>query len=291
MVTLSEWVSSWIDRRTLRLAPSTISGYRGNLRRYIIPSPAGSLPIDHIAPEDLIVLLSPIVARGHTRQAQLVQILLGAALKDAVRRQIIAVNPMILLDRIQHKSNVTAWLTPEQAKKLLSTSRERGDPFYPAWLLGLCCGLRRGEILGLKWTDIETDELHVRRQHIRIDGKTLETPPKSLTSIRDIPLPHGLARQLFSYRGISPYVVNATADQLAGALDHALKMADLPKISLHGLRHTMAATAASEGIPIKVLQQLMGHAHYSTTADLYAHIDRFAIEKASRTIATRLEIA
>ena len=104
MVTLANWVQSWIERRTIRLRPSTISGYKGSLRRYIIPSPVGSMPLNEIAPEDLIVLLSPIVGRGYTRQAQLVQILVGAALKDAARQRIIEWNPMECVDRIQHKS-------------------------------------------------------------------------------------------------------------------------------------------------------------------------------------------
>ena len=291
MVSLSMWVQSWIERRSIRLRPSTISGYKGSLRRYITPSPVGDLPLDAVAPEDLIVLLSPIVAKGYTRQAQLVQILLGAALRDAVKRRIIPWSPMDAVDKIQHKSKFTAWLTPDQSAQLLRSARDAGDPLYIAWLLGLCCGLRRGEILGLRRSDVDFEGgvLHVRRQLIRVDGKLLETVPKTMNSVRDIPLPTVVADQLrFVTRD---RIVPATADRLQNGLEAACRRADVPRITLHGLRHSMAAVAASEGVAIKVLQEIMGHAQYSTTADVYAHVDRTAVRIAARRVAARLEIA
>lgn len=291
MVTLSAWVRSWIERRSIRLKASTISGYKGSLRRYITPSVVGDLPLDKIAPEDLIVLLSPIVAKGYTRQAQLVQILVGAALKDAVRQRIIPWNPMDCVDRIQHKSKLTPWLTPDQSAQLLRSAREAGDPLYPAWLLGLCCGLRRGEILGLKMSDVDFSAgwIHIRRQLVRVDGKLMETTPKSAASIRDIPLPEVLSDQLrFLAR---ERIILATPDGLQAALDDACARANVPRITLHGMRHSMAAVAATEGIAIKDLQEIMGHAQYSTTADVYAHVDRTAVRKAAGRVAARLEIA
>lgn len=292
MVTLSSWVQSWIERRSIRLRPSTISGYKGSLRRYITPSAVGSLPLDSISPEDLIVLLSPIVGRGFTRQAQLVQILVNAALKDAVRQRIIPWNPMECVDKIQHKSRMTPWLTPDQSAQLLRSARSAGDPFFIAWQLGLYCGLRRGEILGLRWSDIDLSAglIHIRRQLIRVDGKILETPPKSATSIRDVDLPDTLADQL-RFRRCGHRVVMATPDGLQNALDAACLRAGVPRITLHGLRHSMAAVAATEGVEIKVLQEIMGHAQYTTTADVYAHVDRTAVRKAVRKVAARLEIA
>ncbi len=275
----------------MQLAPSTVSGYKGSLRRYITPSPVGDLPLEAVTPEDLIVLLSPIVAKGYTRQAQLVQILLGAALKDAVKRRILPWSPMDAVDKIQHRSTMTAWLTPDQAVELLRSAREAADPLLPAWILGFCCGLRRGEILGLKMEDIDfaAGVIHIRRQLIRVDGKVLETAPKTITSIRDIPLPATLSDQLrFIGRD---RIVQATPDGLQNGLTQACRRARVPRISLHGMRHTMAAVAATEGISIKVLQEIMGHAQYSTTADIYAHVDRKAVFAAAQTIGARLEIA
>lgn len=290
MVILSVWVSSWIERRSIRLRPSTISGYRGSLRRYIEPSAVGDLPLDEIQPEDLIVLLSPIVGKGYTRQAQLVQILVGAALKDAVRQRIISWNPMDLVDRIQHRPEMTPWLTPDESVQLLKSAREAADPLLDAWILGLCCGLRRGEILGLLAEDVDhaAGVLHVRRQLVRVDGRIFESPPKSFASVRDVPLPQELSDRL---RWRAGRVVNVSAGRLQDALEAACRRAGVPRITLHGLRHSMAAVAAVEGVPIKVLQEIMGHAQYTTTADVYAHVDRTAVRIATRTVAARLEIA
>ena len=300
MVTLSAWVQSWIDRRTMRLAPSTLSGYRRMWRKYVEPSEAGRLEMDAVEPEDLIVMLSPIIAQGHTRAAQLVQVLVGAALRDACRRRVLGWNPMDCVDRVQHHRERTAWLTTEQARQLLKATE--GEPFYAAWLLMLCCGLRRGEMLGLKWEDVDLDRrlLHVRRQRIRVDGQILETKPKTEASIREIPLADPLMDFLGQHWGEGCYDLGGdvpTSDkQLEKALDGALNRAKLPHVSLHGLRHTMASTAAGQGILIKVLQEIMGHAQYTTTADVYAHIDRREVLHASKIVAfatfgARLEIA
>lgn len=292
MVSLTAWVESWIDGRSIRLKPSTIDGYKGNLRRYIAPHPIGSMPIGEIAPEHIIVLLAPIVAKGYTRQAQLVQILLGAAFKAAVKQRILTYNPVDCVDKVQHSAKYTPWLTAEQARQFLRCARQRNDPFLLAWELGLVCGLRRGEILGLKCQDIDFDrmQLHVCRQRIQLHGQLIEAPPKSRTSVRMIPISARMADQL-RFQRRDGYLIDCSVGTLCRALESALTAAQLPRITLHGLRHTMAAVAASDGVPIKILQQIMGHAQFSTTADVYAHVDLLALRGAALQIATRLEIA
>lgn len=295
---LSEMVKSWINKRALNLAPSTISGYRTLLRKYIEPVAIGSREADDLNEQDMLTLLRPLVEAGHTRQAQLLQTLVSAVLKDAVKRRELAFNPMDTVERIRHRARSTAWLTVEQAQRLLASSAANHDPYYLAWLLMLCCGLRRGEILGLRWTDIDFDRalLHIERQKITIEGRLITTRPKSSASVRDIPLDTHLLSLLRLQRvGDGDILPGVTETKLHKGLDRALIAAELPRITLHGLRHSMAAVAAGEGIPIKILQGLMGHAHYTTTADIYAHVDqqprRMAAESiALRLIGTRLEI-
>ena len=296
MATLSEWVESWIDRRSIRLAPSTLSGYRRIYRKYLLPSKIADIELQNVGSEDLIFLLTPLIREGHTRQAQIFQKLLNAVLKDAVKQRIIAFNPMDSVDRIKHHRKRMNWLDLDDARKLLESAKESGDPYYLAWLLALCCGLRRGELLGLRWSDIDLRNgiLHIQRQRQRVDGQIYERAPKSESSIRDIPIDGALVRELLHYRQISPYVISgdgqnpATDKQLEHALDKAIARANVPRVTLHGLRHTMAATAATEGISIKLLQMIMGHAQYSTTADIYAHVDSRAIRAAVSTISTAI---
>lgn len=291
-------VKAWIDARALNRAPSTVYGYRTLHKKYIQPTTVGGMEATDLDESDMIALIRPLIEAGHTRQAQLLQILVSAVLKDAVRRREIAYNPMDGIERIKHQSKQTAWLTVDQAKRLLEISQANKDPLYLAWLLMLCCGLRRGELLGLRWTDIDWGRqlLHIERQRLRIDGHIIITRPKSAASVREIPLDAHLLALLRLYRrGDGDIMQGVSEIMLHEGLDRALIAAGLPRITLHGLRHTMAAVAAGEGVPIKILQGLMGHAHYQTTADIYAHVDqkprRMAAESiAFQLIGTRLEI-
>ena len=272
---LKDCVKSWIDARTLSRAPSTISGYNRLYRLYIVDTRVGGMVLDDLDGSDMIELLSPLIRRGCTRQAQLLQVLVSAALRQAVRKRLLTWSPMDEVEKVGHVSKLSAWLTVDQARQLLATSAAAGDPYYVAWLLMLCCGLRRGEMLGLRWSDIDRGRrlLHVERQKIEIDGEVLITRPKSACSVRDIPLNEMLLNRIPLHRGKDADILKGVSrTMLANALDRAIIRAAVPRVTLHGLRHTMAATAAEDSISVKVLQTLLGHAHFQTTADIYAHV-------------------
>ena len=295
---LRECVKTWIDARTLSRAPSTISGYNRLYRLYIVDTRVGGMVLDDLDGSDMIELLSPLIRRGCTRQAQLLQVLVSAALRQAVRKRLLTWSPMDEVEKVGHVSKLSAWLTVDQARQLLATSAAAGDPYYVAWLLMLCCGLRRGEMLGLRWSDIDRRRqlLHVERQKIEIDGDVLITRPKSACSVRDIPLNETILNRIPLHRGKDADILKGVSrSMLANALDRAIIRADVPRITLHGLRHTMAATAAEDSISVKVLQTLLGHAHFQTTADIYAHVSETpriqAISAISQSLlGARLEI-
>ena len=288
---LRECVRSWIDARTLSRAPSTISGYNRLYRLYIVNTRVGGMVLEDLDGSDMIELLSPLIRRGCTRQAQLLQVLVSAALRQAVKKRLLTWSPMDEVEKISHVSKLSAWLTIDQARQLLATSAAAGDRYYIAWLLMLCCGLRRGEMLGLRWSDIDRRRqlLHVERQKIEIDGQILVTRPKSACSVRDIPLNETILNRIPLHRGrdadIMPRVSRA---MLAHALDLAIIRADVPRVTLHGLRHTMAATAAEDSVSVKVLQTLLGHAHFQTTADIYAHVNETPRIQAIQVISDSL---
>lgn len=292
-----DYVSSWINAR-LNLAPSTISGYKTLHRLYIAGTRVGGIPVDDLDGSDMIELLRPLLDRGCTRQAQLLQVLVSAVLRSAVKKRLIYWSPMDEVDHVKHCSKVTPWLTVDQARQLLASSAEAKDPYYVAWLLMMCCGLRRGEMLALRWSDIDEarKELHIVRQKIDIEGQTLITRPKSAHSVRDIPLADDLLSVLrLQPRPHDDILHGVTRKMFADALERALYRADLPRVTLHGLRHTMASVAAEDGVQVKILQSLMGHAHYQTTADIYAHVNQLPRIEAAKLIThsllgARLEI-
>lgn len=295
---LVDTVERWISARELNRAASTISGYRRLTRKYIQPTQIGAMEVCTLTESEMIQLLRPLILRGYTRQAQLLQVLVSAALRDAVRRREIGYNPMDGVEKVQHQPRMAAWLTVDQAAQLLASSEQRNDPLYLAWLLMLCCGLRRGEMLGLRWDDVDWQraQLNIERQQITVDRSTIITRPKTRKSVRQIPLDdHVLTMLRLHQNGDGAILKGVTAKMLHDGLDRALAAAGVPRVTLHGLRHTMAATAAGEGVAIKILQGLMGHAHYQTTADIYAHVDlqprrQAAAVIAARLLGTRLEI-
>ena len=297
-MTLSEIVKAWIDARTLSRAPSTISGYNRLLRLYIANTRVGGMELSELDGSDMIELLAPLIRRGCTRQAQLLQVLVSAALRQAVRKRLLSWSPMDEVENVSHVSRITPWLTVDQARQLLASSAAADDPYYIAWLIMLCCGLRRGEMLALRWSDIDRQRsmLHVERQKIEIDGITMITRPKSKTSVRDIPLDEALLTHLPLHRGKDCDILpGVSCKMLADGLERAVQLAGVPRVTLHGLRHSMAATAAGDGVPVKVLQTLLGHAHFQTTADIYAHVNQEPRIQAVRLISnsllgTRLEI-
>lgn len=140
------------------------------------------------------------------------------------------------------------------------------------------CGLRRGEALGLQWSDIDANSglLHVRRQRLRIDGSYLARPLKSAASLRDLPLPAPVLSELAAFhsaqgvRALGGWIVDLSPEGLARAHAAALTAAGLPHVTLHGLRHSMATVAVDAGCPVRVLQSILGHSRYTLTADLYA---------------------
>lgn len=281
------WFSAWLSLRAGALAPRTVDCYRDLYRLYIGPA-FGSCDLSEVSAARITTMLANICASGHTRTAVLVHAVLRRALADAQRCGHVSASPMADVPRPAHRPKPAAWLAPETIPAYVAAASR--SPYRVAWLLALCCGLRRGEICGLRWEDIDFKArvIHVRNQRQRLaSGQIVDRPPKSAAGIRDIPIPADVLPALRAARSIGGYVVISprtarpiTPNGLDQAHAHLLASAGLDHVRLHDIRHTMGAVAIREAIPIKVLQYLLGHAHYSTTADIYAHVDTDAARAA-----------
>lgn len=270
---VKDYMDEWLVLRSAALAPRTVDQYTDLIRRYINPS-IGWRQIGFLSPAHIQTMLADICASGHTRTAELVFVLLRCALGQAVRLRRISCNPCDAVMRPKHlQQQGKAWSDAEILAYLSAISSHKHRlPF----LMAIRCGLRRGEICGLRWCDVDFSNriLHVCNQRQRLaDGRIIDLPPKSRAGIRDVPIPRDMVPMLMHDRQLSGYVCSVTPSGLDLAHRRLLSGLSLPYIRLHDLRHTMATAATRHGASMRALQQVLGHAHYSTTADRYTHPD------------------
>ncbi|WP_406077297.1 tyrosine-type recombinase/integrase [Micromonospora sp. NBC_00858] len=228
----------------------------------------------------------------------------------AVNWGLIARNVAVSVQPPTLPHNEVSPLTVEEARQLLAAAR--GDRMEARWVIGLSLGLRQGEVLGLWWEDIDLDAatLRVRRQltRARSAGEKLSFGPlKSARSMRVLPLPTALVvalrrhqrRQLEERNALGgawadPRLVFASTT--GGPVDHrndtrafkALLVAAnvrceeaaaadgstrlVPKVRLHDLRHTAATLLLAQGVPARVLMELLGHSQIGITMNIYSHV-------------------
>lgn len=287
-MTVAQWFSQWIELRAAALAPRTLECYRDQLRLHIAPA-IGARKLTALKPEHISRMLSDLIAAGQSRTAQLCFVLVRAALTAAVRDRRIRHNPCDALSPPRHRPAPPKWWTPEELRTFVAKTAH--SPFCAAWQLALCCGLRRGELIGLRWLDVDRSAglLRIRNQRQRITGVgVIDAPPKSASGVRDIPIPPGLMQILDEHAvsqqaaalliGIKPvYVVSPdgrpiSPEAIGDALAADIAAAGVRPINLHGLRHSMATLALSLGVSMRVLQTILGHSSYSTTANIYTHV-------------------
>ena len=170
------------------------------------------------------------------------------------------------------------------------------------YYIELATGLRRGELLGLKWSDIDLEHgsLRVQRQIARIDGEIVEGPLKTKNAYRTLPLSADAISVLKMQKckvGNSEWVFPSPAggpmspDSVLHMLQRVLKRAGLPRIRFHDLRHTFATMALQNGVDAKTVSSMLGHYSAGFTLDTYAHVTTDAQLKAAQTMGNILSRA
>ena len=171
---------------------------------------------------------------------------------------------------------------------------------FELYYIDLATGLRRGELLGLKWSDIDLDNgiLHIRRQIMRQNGQVIEAPLKTKNSYRSVPIGTGaievLEKQKKKIGNTSEYVFPSptggpmSPDSVLHMLQRVLKRAGLERIRFHDLRHTFSVLALQNGVDIKTLSAMLGHYSAGFTLDTYAHVTTSMQTKAANTVSSFL---
>lgn len=291
-ITLYEWLGLWMDAEIEPCrAETTVNGYWNIIRNHIRPA-LGAVRLSRLSPELINGYyqwlgaekgLSPNTIRKH-------HVLLHTALKAACRQGVLPANPAQRATPPQAASTDVQYYTPARLGRLL---REvEGLPLELPVRLACCLGLRRSELLGLRWRDVDLQAglLSVRWVRTTVGYRVVEKAPKTADSCRTMSIRAldgllGLLRRLRAVRrqgGIpcSPddyLVLNADGEPwhpnaLSMDLAHFVEQRQLPPITFHGLRHTFASMANSARVPMYQISRAMGHSSPNITQRIYTHL-------------------
>lgn len=227
-----------------------------------------------------------------------------SALEKAVQEGLIRINPAIGCKLPPKKSREMKVLTPNEIVRFLDRAKEEG--YYELFLLELGTGMRRGEILALKWSDLNfiIGELRINKQITALHGELLISEPKTKASIRMVILPPSLLQILSEYKKtvdsewIFPSPIDSTRPRTPSAVRNRLQLilerAGCPRVRFHDFRHTFATMALENGMDVKTLSTTIGHVSSATTIDIYSHIadtmQRQAAAKIDRQIGGRQKL-
>lgn len=298
--TVGEWLTFWLDQiAAAKVRPSTLRGYRTYVTRYLIPL-LGARRLDRLTPEHVEQAWKHMLERGgkdgralSSTSAHQAHRILARALKVAQQRGYVQRNVATLVDAPQPADVEIQPLTVPEAKQVLRAAAE--TPRMAArWSVALALGLRQGEALGLLWDRVDLDDgvVHVRQALSRQTGEGLILGPvKSRAGKRDIPLPPELLVQLRAHRTMqnaerlaagsqwheggfvfcSPFgkPIDPRADWRAWK--DLLDAAGVPDYRLHDARHTAATLLLAQGVPMRVVMEILGHSQISVTMR-YQHV-------------------
>ncbi len=315
----------WLPIQKSRVRHSTYDSYRRNIELHVLPA-LGRRPIERLTPDDIDVFYATLLTEGRKKPTaskansrrgtsktptgdgtevddkpvglapktvRNIHLMLNKAMNDAQRKGIVIRNVVSLADaptlRNRQEGNIKAW-DVKQLRTFLDSVRDHR--LHPAFHLSSHTGMRRGEVLGLRWCDVDFDakRLSVRQALVSIAYDVEISDVKTRTGRRTIDLDPVTVDVLKAWRmeraeekgGVDPsddelvfvkpdgsWIHPQTFSQV---LDRKVAKLDVPTISLHDLRHTHATLLLKAGVPVKVVSERLGHANVAFTMAIYQHV-------------------
>mgnify|MGYP005814676043 FL=1 len=301
----------WLPSLQAHVRATTLAGYSRHVRVYLVPQ-LGGIRLDRLTGADLAAFYGRLRKEGvkgkplAENTVARIHATVSRALADAVETRLRATNPARDLPRNvrprQGRSgggDLRYW-TPGQLGTFLTLARDSEPRFYPLARLAAYSGMRRGEVVGLRWADVDLDAgcLYVRQTMTTADdlergtgtkvvtgqpksgkGRRVDLDPETVTVLRSwrrrqaedrMVLTgawpgHGL---VFTREDGSPI----HPDYASTVFDRLVRQSGLARITFHGLRHTHATILLAKGLPVKVVSERLGHATVQITLDTYAHV-------------------
>ncbi len=281
-----------------RLAPKTRFDYRNYSESYIRPL-LGTRKVRDITPEVVVAWQRSLMKGGGVKAGKglapntvrRARAPFSGAMKLAVDSGVIAVNPLVAARPPRVARSIPRHWTPEEARQFLGLME--GDRTYPIWAFLLGSGLRIGELVSLRWPNVDLER---RRVHVVefVSGLGYDMVPsagKSRDAVRTVDLDDGLVRVLRAQRKLQAEERLAAANFIesdhvftrqSGGPYHPVNLSKLlgrmtvevglPRLTAHGLRHTCATLMLANGVPPKVAAERLGHADPTLFTNLYSHV-------------------
>lgn len=316
-ILFGEWVNRWLELFVKpKVRQSTYAKYQINTRTHIVPA-LGHIELQKLTTEHIQEFYNE---KAQTHSSSVIAILhqiINGSLKQAVKQRVVLNNPAEYTERPQVRYREVEPLTEEEVSKFLQAAR--GDRLYAAFLLDLFTGLRRGELLALRWSDVDfkAGTITVRESLSRVEiepGKTelVFSEPKTESGKRTIPLLPEVVQELKRHKArqneerlffgreyedndlvfCTPTGKPIDPRNFLRKLKGILKKAGLrEEIRVHTLRHTFGNVIAQAGENPRNLQALMGHADIRTTLGTYCHSGLDDKRRAVEKLAPFLNVA
>lgn len=304
-IILQDWIDTWLTQyKTNDCRPATLERYYGIYRNYIKNSEIGVVKLKDLKASNLQAFYNGLI-KNKSKTANTIRSLhkvIKASLNQAQKEQYIIINPCnyTTLPKVSEKKEIQTFTKDEQKLFIDSLEHHRLRALFK---LALGTGMRLGEIIALRWTEINftTDEVKVCRSlkrvakiGVTVGNKTeiIEQAPKTKLSARTIPIPSVLVSELKVHKKrqleekilageayidnnlVFPNALGEPLDSrnLTRSYRRALKSAGIPYRKFHSLRHTYATRLFENGVPLKTIQVLLGHSKLEITSNIYTHV-------------------
>lgn len=315
-ITVSEYLTDWLKiYAEPNLSPTTIDGYRVNIQNHINPY-IGNIPIQKLRPINIQELYNQLKANGRydgkgglsAKSILYVHRVLREGLEHAVCNQLLSRNPA---NDVKPPSVEKYSAQVMNSGEILTLLKAVKDSEYELpFALSALLGLRRGEVLGLQWSDINFNDqtININNQIIPTSKGIISKKPKSKDSIRSIPIPavilkmirkqqkHQMENKLICGQSYSDN--NLVCCKVDGSpysptyftkvFTKILKENGLKHIRYHDLRHSAATNMLKNGVDIKTVSTILGHSTIGITLDIYSHVEnsmkKDALDKVQRAI-------
>lgn len=285
-MTYDAWFDAYMSLYKRKVKPKTRESY-DHLHAAFISPVLGALDLAAITPEHIQLVL--LDAGGHGgRTAQITYALMHAVFRRALRSRLVAWSPVEAIDKPEHAASIGCALNDQAYEAVMPYVVED-----VGLSLAVLAGLRRGEICGLQWQDVDLREgvLHVRRTRVRVNHQLITQSPKSAAGLRDVPILPELAALLRSAYQLKPraWVYDLAPESLNRRWAAIQRAAQLPQpYRLHDLRHTFVTRLLLSGCNPRVVQYVAGHSSLDMTMRVYAHV---TADDARREIASMMRRA